>query len=210
MRAWMRYPINLCNRRRLKNKNFSLITSNCTGGVVYHELGLRFLSPTINLYLESKDFIKLLSNLDYYCSDADMTIVDQSEVPYPVVMLDDIKLYCVHYKNLEHIQRSWYDRAKRIVKDNIFVMLTMRDGCTHEDLLAFDKLPFKNKVVFVNKPMPEIKSAYYIPGTELTDDIEWHSVEALTTYKGSFTGKRYVDDFDYVRFFNEGPWWNKD
>ena len=35
--------------KRLKNKNFTLITNNCTGGVIYNRLGLKFLSPTIKL-----------------------------------------------------------------------------------------------------------------------------------------------------------------
>ena len=43
-----------------------------------------------------------------------------------------------------------------------------RDGCTYEDILEFDNLSYKNKVVFVSKEMPEIKSAIHIPKTNET------------------------------------------
>lgn len=31
---------------RLKNKDFSILTNHCMGGIIYHDLGLKFLSPT--------------------------------------------------------------------------------------------------------------------------------------------------------------------
>lgn len=30
------------DKRKLKNKNFTIFSSNCVGGVIYHSLGLRF------------------------------------------------------------------------------------------------------------------------------------------------------------------------
>jgi uncharacterized protein (DUF1919 family) len=37
-------------RSRLTNKEVTIFSSNCIGGVIYHDLGLRFMSPTINLF----------------------------------------------------------------------------------------------------------------------------------------------------------------
>ena len=45
---------------------FSIICSSCIGGIIYHRLGLKFLTPTINLWFNQKDFIKFISNLQYY------------------------------------------------------------------------------------------------------------------------------------------------
>ena len=81
-------------------------------------------------------------------------------------------------------------------------MMAERDGCTEEDIRSFDALPYKNKVCFVSRPMPEIKSAYYIPGTERNENDE-HGIESLTNYIGRFTGKRLIDGFDYVGFLND-------
>ena len=49
---------------------------------------------------------------------------------------------------------------------NCFILFTDRDGCTEQDIIEFDNLPYENKVVFVNKPHPDIKSAVYIRGFE--------------------------------------------
>ena len=58
--------INKPNRKKLKNKNPSIISSNCNGGFIYHDLNLKFFSPTINLFFYPKDYIKFIANLEYY------------------------------------------------------------------------------------------------------------------------------------------------
>ena len=35
--------------RKLANPDFTIIASNCVGTIIYHDLGVPFLSPTINL-----------------------------------------------------------------------------------------------------------------------------------------------------------------
>ncbi len=52
----------------LKNKDFSLLSNNCNGGVVLNELEMRFNSPFINLNINPTDYIKYLKNMDYYNS----------------------------------------------------------------------------------------------------------------------------------------------
>ncbi len=32
-------------RRRLENHDFTFLASNCTAGIIYHRLGMKFLSP---------------------------------------------------------------------------------------------------------------------------------------------------------------------
>ena len=53
-------------QKSIKNKDFTLITSNCCGGVIYHLLNMRFDSPTINLWIDKKEFCKFSSDLPYY------------------------------------------------------------------------------------------------------------------------------------------------
>ena len=53
-------------KRKIKNKDFSLFSTNCNGGILLHDLGLRFNSPTINLWFEVKDFLKYMNNLERY------------------------------------------------------------------------------------------------------------------------------------------------
>lgn len=202
IRKILRYSINKENRKKLLNSNFTLISSNCIGGVISHELGLEFLSPTINMFFSASDYIKFCQNIRHYLN-VPLKLIEDMSVSYPVVKCDDIILHCVHYQNLEEVQQKWQVRGSRINWDNLFFCMIERDGCTEEDIIQFNKLPYKNKVVFVHKPMPEIESTVYIPGTELNgEDGNW--VLPLTSYTGRFTGKRFIDEFDYVTFFNSG------
>jgi uncharacterized protein (DUF1919 family) len=200
IREILRYRINKENRKLLLNRNFSLIASNCTGGVIYHELGLEFLSPTVNMFFEASDFVKFCGNIDHYLK-AQLVLVPNDNYSYPIVRCDDILIHCVHYNSLEEIQKKWKSRANKINRDNIFLIMSERDGCTKADIMAFNKLPYKNKVIFVHEPMPEIYSAVYIPGTELNGE-DGHWVQPGTSYISRFSGKRYIDKFDYVSFLN--------
>lgn len=60
--------INRKNKRKVKTKRPTIIASNCNGGIIYHDLGMKFYSPTINLFFYPKDYIKFISNLKYYLS----------------------------------------------------------------------------------------------------------------------------------------------
>ncbi len=44
--------INKVNRKKLKNQDFTLVTSNCTGGILYHWLGLKFRSQFIQCQMK--------------------------------------------------------------------------------------------------------------------------------------------------------------
>lgn len=53
-------------RLRLENSDITILSNNCIGGIIYHKLGLRFKSPTINLLIGLSDFIELVENLKKY------------------------------------------------------------------------------------------------------------------------------------------------
>ena len=190
------------NINRLTNREFSLFSSNCTGGVIYHALGLRFLSPTINVFFEAGDYIKFLSNPEHYLHGK-LSVVENTRYNYPLIQCEDIVIHAVHYKKLDDFKEKWLSRGKCINFQNLYVIMSERDGCTYEHIREFDKLPYEHKVIFVHKPMPEIESAIYIPGTELDGkDGQW--IQPLTSYLHRFSSKRYIDLFDYVEFFNSG------
>ena len=61
--------ISYYNRLRLRNKKPSLITNTCIGGILYHELHLKFCSPTINCGIRvPEEFITFCEHLDTYLS----------------------------------------------------------------------------------------------------------------------------------------------
>lgn len=189
------YFINRPNRKRLTNANPTIIASNCNGGFIAHDLNLRFNSPFVNLFLTPKDFIRYLKNIEFY-QQQNLTFV-QTEKAYPVAKLADITLYFMHYHSEQEAEQKWNERTKRMDLDNLFVMMTERDGCEYQDLVEFDALPFKNKVVFTHKHYPKIKSAVYIQGFENNA-----MVGDIFEYTG-LNGKRYYDQFDYVSWLNK-------
>lgn len=201
-RALLRLFMNIKNRKRLINREFSIISSNCTGGVICHELGVRFDSPFVNVHINAPDFIKILKNLHYYVN-CNMMEVKNSGEKYPVGRLDDVTIYGDHYADFDELKSKWEERTKRIHWDSLYVIMTERDWCRKQDIKEFDKLDYCHKVVFVSKPMPEIYSSVYIPRSEEKIQTEQHKVIGLTSYTGKFTGKRYIDYFDYVGFLNE-------
>ncbi|MCI9618748.1 MAG: DUF1919 domain-containing protein [Dorea sp.] len=188
-----------CRRKknRLKNKDFSIIASNCNGTFMYYDMRIRYLTPTVNLVIEMNDFVKLAENLEAYMEKEIVKL--ESDVPYPTGMLDDIKIMFMHYPTFEEGVEKWNERKKRINWENLFIVGTEKDGCTYETIQRFDRLPYENKVIFTHIEYPEFSSAYYIEGFEERDEIG-----VLTNYKEQFWKRRYLDDFDYVNFLNSG------
>lgn len=75
--------INKRNRAKLTNYEPTLICSNCLGGFLYHWLGLRFMSPFINLYLTNDDFLLALENWNFFINCQIQEDLE-SDTSYPV------------------------------------------------------------------------------------------------------------------------------
>lgn len=103
------------NRRRLKNHAPSVIANNCNGGVLCHDLGLRFNSPTVNLFIPFPDYVRFCKELRHYLSlpAEAMTEADLSS-EYPTGYLEDLPLHFVHYSAFEEAKDKWFERAARV------------------------------------------------------------------------------------------------
>lgn len=192
--------INRDLRKNTKKENISIIASDCIGGVLYKALHRRMDSPTINMFFSAGDFIKLCKNIDYYLEQRIVSDVEvASDETWPVGRLGDIKVHLVHYKSVEEANEKWEERKKRVHRDALYFMMNDRNGCTEEDIAAFDSLPYENKVIFTHLPYPQYKSAFYIPGSEKDACIK-----ITTAYVSWFSIKRRYDDFDVAAWINQG------
>lgn len=194
------------NRRRRDAKNRkqcsgsavpTIFSCNCTGGVMYHELGWRFMSPTVNLYMRCEDFIKFCERWEYYLSLPLMPYEGAVTRDYPLCSLGDLTLYMVHYKSFEEAKQKWEARASRVNGENIRIIATDRDGCTAELKDRFEKLPYP-KVMFVHQPDPEHPSCFYIRGFERDGQVG-----TLVDHDGKTGGRRYYDQFRWVEFLTD-------
>lgn len=190
---------NFYMRTKLRNKTFTLVSSNCNGACMLHDLGLKFNTPFVGLLLKPADFLRLCGNLEYYLSCELTFLFDIEEVSCPVGALDDIKIYFIHYSSEEEAKSAWDTRKKRVNFQDIFLLFSDRNHCTYEMLKQFDALEYKHKIVFCNKEYPEIKSARYIPGFE-----DQESVGVCLDYVNRYSYKKYYDAFDFVSWFNMG------
>lgn len=185
-------------RKRLRNRTFTLISSNCNGGFILRDLGVRFNTPFIGLMVPPGDYITLCRDLERYLA-CDLTFLssEESGLPYPVGKLHNIKIFFAHYASAREAETAWETRKRRVDLNNIFFLFSDRGGCTYDMLRAFDALPYENKAIFCNREYPEIASARCIPGFEHGD-----CVGPCYEYTGPFTWRKYYDAFDYVSWFN--------
>lgn len=187
-------------RIRLKNKNITLITNNCVGGIICHDLHLRFMSPTVNLYLTNDDFILFCSNLNEYLA-LEVYEYKQHDKTFPVGILSgskgDVYIYFMHYKNFVEAKSKWDERKVRINNDNIFIIMEAQKS-SEESLLKFNSIPYKNKVVLTAGKIPSIMQSFPIE-KNFYENNYWPG--KLLEYP-RYGIKRYLDVFDYVHFFN--------
>lgn len=200
-RVWAHNRRKLMERatQRLRQKSITILSMNCTGGILYHDLGLRFLSPTINLYMQAEDFIRFCCRLPYYLSlDHLRPCVDPAILggrTYPVAWLGDLKLFLVHYASVEQAEAKWNERKTRIQWDHIVLLATDRDGMTDALKDQFEQLPYP-KVMFVHLPDIQHPSCFYLKGFETENAV------GIVTESRGWRGLRLIDQFDYVEFFN--------
>lgn len=181
-------------RKKLINEKFSLISCNCIGGVIYHDLNHEFLSPTINLFMSARDFVKFAESLEYYLELELQPIM--SDRQYPMAELGDLKLYLVHYKDFDSARAKWDERCKRINYSNLFFIFTDRDDFSEDLLVRIDSIPFK-KILFSHKKYEIYDWCCYMP--EFKNNTE---VDDLTRYANCFGVRNYEKHFDFIKWLN--------
>lgn len=188
-------------RKRLKNKNFTILAPTCIAGVMYHELGQKFLSPTINLWMYDKDFLKFVHNLKDYLS-YDLRFVDGID-DTPTAYLNDILIHFNHYHSNEEAKQKWDERKNRINYDNLFIIMADQpDGgvITHEDMLSLKDIPCKGKVVLSVKDYDDIDYIVHLPKDPKKDCVNMYMFDKSPILKRY----RWERAWDYVSWLNNG------
>lgn len=173
--------------KKLKNKEFTIISNNCYAGLKYENLNLPFMSPTIGLYFFAADYIKFISNLKYYIQDCTLKIINASESKYYSILqkrghdkkiiglLGDVEIVFLHYSTEEEVIEKWNKRCDRIVWDKIIYKFNDQNLCDYEHLKAFNDLKLKNKICFTSKKYGEfpefIQIKKYKNSNYVKDDV---------------------------------------
>ena len=121
-------------------------------------MGMKFLSPTINLHFKAGDFIKFVNNIENYLSqELDMRYGEF----YPVGNLGDIEIYFNHYNTCKEAVEKWNERKKRIKFDKLAVIMTDRDGFNQEIFEEFKKVKYPKLLFTSNENYKFEDSIYY-------------------------------------------------
>lgn len=169
------------NKKRIKSRDFTIISNNCWAGKVYQYLEMPYLSPTVGLYFFAEDYLKFVSDLRHYFS-LELQFISPMESQYkeileernhlsvPVAKLGDIEIIFLHYHSEEEAREKWERRKMRVNYDNIFIKFSKMNFCTEVEIENFSKLPFLNKFVFNNRKRTNYPCEYYWSGS--SNDFE--------------------------------------
>ena len=188
-------------RKKIRNKNFTIISNNCWGGSVYEDLQLSYKTPTVGLFFFAPCYLRFLQNLEGNLKE-EVVFIKQSKYekgnellklyPYPLGLIKgEIEVHFLHYKTENEAAEKWNRRSKRVNLHNTFVSFTDNEACTLEEIKMFDKIPFK-KVFLSAKKIQGIKSLVF-----------------LRCFKGQpGIGNIYDERWKYRRYFDAIKWLN--
>lgn len=167
LKNFLRGSVKLLNKRkynryvkRIKERSadleeFTLLTSDCMAGLIYHTMGRKFLSPTINMSIKDPDFLKFLTNMKYYF-DSEIRFIESDSYPKGLIGEGDreIRINFEHYKTNDEAMNKWNDRKNRMT-DNVFVVVADQN-LSDDEMDTFRNLEeyinVKRKIMFTWNP----------------------------------------------------------
>lgn len=191
-------------RKKNGNQNPSIISNNCIGGVIYHNLGLQFLSPTINLFINSDDFVFFCKHIEYY-STCPLIQDFSTDKNYPVGRIipdkdgyKEITVNFQHYKSFEEAEKKWVERFKRINWNNMYFIFEFYNSIYNPELMdEFDNAELRGKkILLLHEEVKHIKNQFVLSCYK--NDMPIGKVLEFD----KTTGNQYLEEFDYVSFLN--------
>lgn len=138
------------------------------GGVIYDNYGLKYLTPTIGLWIPPEDYIRFVKNLKYYLKqDIKQISWKESHVSglleqrkrsglyknrnlddFIIGRIADVDVIFLHYKSFDEAREKWNRRKNRINFDNMIVKFNDQNECSREHMQEFLELEYRNKLLF--------------------------------------------------------------
>ena len=186
-------------RKKLTNTEFTVISNNCWGGMLYESYDLPKQSPTVGTFFMADDYIRFCRDLRAYTPKpltfikpeasryAELLKKDPRFGSYPIGVIDDIEIMFLHYHSEEAACDKWTRRCERIRWDKLIVKFNDQNGCTEDHVRAFAELPFEHKLFFTIHDWPITPWPGYCKIRQMTRD------EAVTASHEPFGRNRYLD-----------------
>ena len=186
--------------RQLQRSRLSIFSRNCFGGLISNTLGLRFLSPFVNMFFREQEYIRFLHELRIYMEE-DLQLKETAweknlKFDYPIFKLGNVDIHMNHYRDFDEAVKIWERRKARINWYNLFVTAYTDN---EEFLREFDSLPYGKKVCFVPFKS-DLDSAWYINRELTRKEYFWRTVNDF----GS-GNPFYYDPFDMLLYGKKTP-----
>jgi len=113
---------------------------------------------------------------------------------YPIGKLYDIEIHFLHSQDNEDAISKWNNRKIRLNYNHLFYKFSDAYLIDENDLIVFEKLPLKNKVLFVSKKYKGLSNAIFINEFEINGKVG-------DAFKYRWLYRKY---FDAVKWLNNG------
>lgn len=192
---------------KLYNKNFTIISNNCWGGMVYDSYHIMKQSPTIGLFMMPEDYINFVENLPFLATKSLQFIsLNESkhkdkfitEIKYPIARIagSDIEIFFMHYSNQQEAAEKWYRRCSRINFNNILIKFNDQNDCTMTDIERFLNLNYDYKILFTSVKRTNFDNEFVIKNNPYITHVS-------TAYEPIGENK-YFNVTEYLNMMNRG------
>ncbi|OGR05357.1 MAG: hypothetical protein A2520_06505 [Deltaproteobacteria bacterium RIFOXYD12_FULL_53_23] len=176
-------------QQQLRNRNFTLISNDCWGGILYSWLGIQFQTPFINLVVPPQDYITLAGDIEYFLNQDLIFHAEDQKNTYPVGALDGVRIHFVHDPTSHEAKLKWNRRIKRINRQNIFFKFETEDLPL---IKSFDNLAVPRKIVFTRNQSATSSSVIL---------LQDHGVEGPQLHRTCSSCLRHID---LIKWLNTG------
>lgn len=156
--------------RRLIPTEFSIISDDCWGGQLYRQLNIRYLTPTVGLFVMPDDYIDYIESFDAIHKE-DLIFIE-SDKDYPVATLSGIEIHFMHYNNEEEARSKYWNRFKRMHGNKQFIKIDFgKPGYTKAHIQKWNSLRIANSLAFypatIELPKEGVFNGVLIPDWQL-------------------------------------------
>jgi uncharacterized protein (DUF1919 family) len=156
---------------RVASRDFSIISNDCFGGMAYEELGMRYESPFVGLFIVPEDYVRLLRELRksvegpvQFRQESRHEHINiwraNTQRNYPIGMIgDEVELHFVHYQDAATAEAKWRRRAARIHWNKLRVKMGWHEHPHINALLReFNTMPFESRLIVAPHEVPGVRS----------------------------------------------------
>ena len=186
-------------RKKFKCTDFTIISNNCFGGIIYRNNNLPYNTPTAGLFFMANDYIKFIYDMKNYLSKelTEIKIEDSNYYDYlksinynaPIGKLGDVEIMFLHYPTFEEAKEKWDRRKQRINYDKIIYKFSEQNNCTYEDLKKFEEFNALNKLCFTFNKYDDLKCIQF---------TEFEKNPGMFNDSSERVFKKYFNIYDFV------------